>query len=319
MTEPTPSPFNMKPNSGKSVWLVTIVANTLSTEVGDGFKAAAKAAGLKPTVIYGNGSASSWNSAVSEAVAAHANGLNLFGINPAAVSAPLAHAVAQKMTIVDTLDISSTGPLYKGVFAHLTENANVAGKDMAYWMLAKSKCSNVHAVMFSPTVNPMLVTQAQTLAATMKSSGCRGCTISVQNQDQNALATALGPQVNSYLTSNPKTTYLMEAFDGAVPYIEPAIASHSSIPLVSHDGVDANLNQIRTGAQQKYDQALPPGTWIGWALIDQLGRGMAGQKPANLSIPQRVVDSSNVGKANASLFSGFTNYQPVFLKAWGLG
>ncbi len=313
----TPASFDMKANSGKRVYLVTIIANSLSTAVANGFSQAAHAAGMQPTVIYGDGSAQSWDSGVSKAVAAGAKGLVLFGINPTDVSAPLAQDPS--MTVVDMFDTSSNDPLYKGVYAHVTADFVAAGTQMANWALADSGCHNAHVATFYSSVNQILVEFAHSLAKTMSDAkGCSGCTVSLQNVDLNTLSTAFGQQVNSYLTSNPNTNYLAIAADGWIPDAEPALASFSSVPILGHDGVDANLNQIRSGGQQKYDAAFPPGDWMGWAVTDQMARGMLNLKPQSWVIPTRVIDSTNVGGSNASLFATYANFETAFMKAWGL-
>ena len=314
----TPASFGMSANRGKRVYLVTIIANSLSTAIANGFSQAAKAAGMQPTVIYGDGSAQSWDSGVSKAVAAGAKGLVLFGINPTDVSAPLAQDPS--MTVVDMFDTSSNDPLYKGVYAHVTANFVAAGTQMANWVLAKSGCHNAHIGTFYSSVNQILVEFAHSLAKTVASAkGCSGCSVSLQNVDLNTLSTAFGAQVHSYLTSNPNTNYLAIAADGWIPDAEPSLASFSSIPILGHDGVDANLNQIRSGGQQKYDAAFPPGGWMGWAVTDQLARGMLKLKPQNWVIPTRVIDSTNAGASNAGLFATYSTFESAFKKAWGLG
>jgi len=42
---------------------------------------------------------------------------------------------------------------------------------------------------------------------------------------------------------------------------------------------------------------------MGWALVDQLGRGLLHEKPFNWTIPDRVVERTNIGRNDAAILA----------------
>ena len=311
------SSLDMKKNAGKSVWMVEEVQNPLGQSIGNAFISAANAAGMKPKVLYGTGTSASWNTDVQEAVAQGANAIVLYGIAPGQVPTPMAQAAAKKITVVDIFNGSPSDPLPKGVFAHVTPDFKQAGINAANWELAASHC-NVKTAIFGAQV----LNLHQEFMSAMKStitSACPTCQAKVENVDLGTLATSFGPQVNTVLTGNTGLNYLTIVFDAGVQLVEPAIRqSFSKIPIVSHDGVDANLNAIRGGGQQVYDGAFAPPAWVGYALVDEVGRGLAGAPAEHWVIPERVIDKTNIGSSNASIWANWSSFRTGFTKAWGL-
>lgn len=311
------APLDMASIKGKKVWLIEVVQNDLGKAIATGFTAAGKRAGLAPTVFYGAGTSQSWNDGVAKAVAQNADAIILYGIDPQAVSAPLADAIAKKTIIIDIFNGSPSDPLPKGVYAHVTPDFKQAGINAANWMLADSKCKVQTAVFGAEVLN--LHKQFDKAAKDTINNACPAtCKATVENVDLGTLATAFGPQVNNVLTRRGNLNYLLIVFDGGVPLVQPAITSFSKVPIVSHDGVASNLAQIRKGGQQVYDGAFAPNEWIGWALIDQAGRGLTGSKPLKWVIPERAVDKTNIGKSDAALWANWAGYEAKFAKAWGV-
>jgi ABC-type sugar transport system substrate-binding protein len=314
----TPTPFNMGANKGKSVWVVNLVTNDLGKGINSGIAAAAKKAGIKVRHYYGDGTVASSNAGFSQANAAGAEGIILLGIDPRTVSTPLRAAIARKTVIVTIFTGSSTDPLPKGIFGYVTPNFNKSGVMTANWLLATSKCDLRAALFGSSTVSihgQFMKAAAQTIARK-----CPSCKAKINQVDYGTVATTLGPQVASVLNAGGDWNYVVPVADGFVPLVAPAIKSYPDVKIASHDGVPSNLALMRKpGAQQVLDGAFPPNPWMGWALIDQIGRGFQQKKPFDWTIPDRLVDSTNIGTRDAALWPGWQNYASGFVKAWGLG
>jgi hypothetical protein len=90
------------------------------------------------------------------------------------------------------------------------------------------------------------------------------------------------------------------------------------VKVVSRTGTSAALDILRSGKGLDADLAYPPGEWIGWALFDQVARGILGEPSANVIAPQRLIDSTNIGSSAADLFPDYTSdaIAEVYKKAW---
>jgi len=309
-----PGPIDLSKVAGKNVWLLVEIQNEFAQTLEAGFKAAAKAAGVTTHFYYGTGTVASWNAGVAQAVAAHADAILLFAINPGLVSAPLAAATAKHITIVDMFNGLPDEPLAKGVFAHITADWTADGVKMGNWALADSGCK-LNAAIFSPSVLPILNEEIAGVKQTI-SSNCPSCKVSSTNVDLGTLSSSLGPQVTSAIGRDPNINYLIPSFDGLVPLVLPSVQG-KTLKLVSHDGIPSSLNLIRQDAGENATAAQPPGEWMGWAMIDQLLRGMTGGKPANWLIPVRMIDKSNIGASNSGLWTGgWVTYPTKFVDIW---
>ncbi|MBF4769763.1 hypothetical protein ISU10_18490 [Nocardioides agariphilus] len=70
---------------------------------------------------------------------------------------------------------------------------------------------------------------------------------------------------------------------------------------------------------QRVTIANGPAPYIGWALVDQLGRGMAGAEPSDWGLPGQIIDSTNLGSCTeAEIYPEFDGFESVFTKAWGM-
>ena len=53
--------------------------------------------------------------------------------------------------------------------------------------------------------------------------------------------------------------------------------------------------------------------------LDQLGRAMLGEEPADWSLPGRIVDDTNIGTgSDEDIHPGWEDFEAGFLEAWGL-
>lgn len=308
--------INLTPIKGKTVWIIETTENQLFTSIGSGASAAAKAAGLKVVLFNGQGETSVANTGVADAVAQHAGGIILGGVDERLVSGSVAAAKAAHIPIVDIFNGSPSDPGYPGVVGHATPDFIKDGKTMAYAMLAATGCK-LDTVVWYSSLYKIHIEMANNIKSTVAQL-CPSCKVKLENVDIPTLATSLPSQVETALRSDPNVNYLAPVFDSVVPYVEQGeTAEGKSLPIISHDGVDANLNQIRAGSGlQKIDLAFPPNPWIGWLLIDDVARGMLGQKNVDYTVPSQFVDKANAGTSNAGLFPNYKTYAGAFEKEW---
>jgi ribose transport system substrate-binding protein len=314
-----PSPVNMKSLAGKSVWLISAVQDEFNQTVGNSFIAAATAAGLKSRYVEAEGQVTKMAQLVQTAVTAKASGIVLFNIDPNNVSGPLAAAKSAGITVIDFNNGNPSDPLPAGVFAHVADDFATQGKDMADWMLADSGC-NLHLAQFVLPTFPIDTDLTKATEAEITSL-CSNCTVVDTNFDITTFQTTLAPLALTVARRNPNVNYMSPAFDAFDGLISPALQQiGSKIKLVGHDGNVTNLAAMRAGSTlQVMTDATPPENYIGWALLDQLARGITGTPAVDWGLPGRLVDKTNIGQSDAALFPAYQNFQSKFTSAWGIG
>jgi len=314
-----PSAIGMGKLKGKSVWLIAAGSDEYYQTVGDGFLAAGKAAGLDAHFVQADFTLNQQQRLVEQAASAQAAGIILFNITPESVSAQLANAVKNGITVVDFNNGDPTEPVPAGLFAHVAQQFTLDGKKIADWMLADSGC-NLHLATFNVSVLTVVVRMIDGASAEVKRL-CPDCTITPSEFDANTYATSLGPLAQTVISRNPTINYIDAAADAFAGVIDPVLyQAGSKVKIVGHDGNPSTLKTMAAGKTLiAATVAGPPEDFIGWALIDQVARGMLGLAPADWSLPGRVVDMANVGTgSSADIYPGWDNFQAKFLADWGL-
>lgn len=319
-TPPTTA-VKMSSVSGKKVWFIAPdLSLPFIAAIAKGFSDGAKAAGLDPTVFDGKGNVNTFNQGVTSAVAQNANAILLQGINPALVSGPLAQAISNKTVIVDSLNGGPEAALTGGVQAHVTVDYKAGGQIMADDALARSGCKG-DLVFFTSSIYAVYVDMLAGFNAEIKAL-CPTCSApTVVDVAPTDLATKLPQLTTTQLTRHPSSTVFVAAYDGMVQFMSPSIQEASSkVAIVSHDGVDSNLAQIKAGnTPQVSTVSNPPNEAMGWAEIDQIGRLLTGGTAITPDLSQQLFNKDNTAANAASMFPGYSDYQAQYKKLWGVG
>jgi ribose transport system substrate-binding protein len=305
---------------GKNVWMIQSTVTPLVTSVTEAFQAAGNAAGVKTTIVNGNGSVATTVTATSQAIAQHASAIVLFAIPITEVKAQIAQAKAAGIPVIDTFNGNTGQDLSaQGVFGHVSEDSKAAGKTVADWMLAHTNCNLDAAILGASVVAPHALSAAG--AAEEIKTQCSSCKSTFVNLDLTKLVTDAGSQAQQTLRRDPKINLVMSCFDGAVPLIAAGMnqSGIKNVPIISMDGADASIGFIRSKTSpQIADLALPPASYIGWAYMDQTLRALTGTAPAAGVLPNRLIDTTNVGADGTDLFPEFSDYKTQFEKLWGV-
>lgn len=317
---PPTEPVSMSAAAGKKVWFIAPdMSLPFIASIAKGFTEGATAAGMSPTVFDGKGNVTTFNQGVSTAVAQQADAILLQGINPALVSDPLSQAISANTVIVDSLNGGPDAPTADGVQAHVTVDYAAGGALMAADALARSNCQGT-LVFFTSSIYAVYVDMLAGFNQEVKSL-CPDCdapvVVDVAPTD---LATKLPTLVSTNLTLNPTSTVFVAAYDGMVQFMSPSIQeAGSKVVIVSHDGADASLAQIKSANTPLVSTiSNPPNEAIGWAEVDQLGRLLTGGTAIVPDLPQQIFNKDNTAADAASMFPGFADYQMQYQKLWGL-
>jgi ABC-type sugar transport system substrate-binding protein len=137
------------------------------------------------------------------------------------------------------------------------------------------------------------------------------------------VASNLGPEVVSYLRTNPSVNYVLVPYDPAVPAVATALQGAgmaSRVQIVSNLGDAQNLQYIQAGTIEHADLAWD-NQYIGFAALDQGIRKLdhlPASKPNGENVPFRLLTSSNLGQVS-KYPNGWVapySYSKAFVKLW---
>lgn len=314
-----PSPIDMSKNAGKSVWLISAVQTEFTQTVATGFTAAARAAGLVPKYVQASGQVNQMQQLVDQAISAKAAGIALLNIQPSTVSRSLDAARAAGITVIDLNNGNPADPVPAGVFAHVAAEFSGTGKMTADWLLMDSGCE-LHLATFTVPTLAVVELMIKGSIAEVKRLCPTACTVTESEFNLATFANTLGPQAQTVIRRDPKINYIYPAADAFAAVISPVLQqTGSKVKITGSDGNPSTLKAMAAGTTlQAMTVAYAPEQYIGWALIDQLGRGMLGVEPANWALPGRIIDSTNIGTASESdIHPGYENFDELFTNAWG--
>ncbi|MFB2583049.1 sugar ABC transporter substrate-binding protein [Herbiconiux sp. P15] len=310
------APLDLAALEGKSVWYITVSMNQFSSDMASGIQAAGEAAGVDVTLYDGQGLTNRFNEGIQQAVAQGADGIILLGIDPAVVSASLADAAAAGIAVQNAMNSDPDDAVPDGMYGNFTADFTGDGERAAKWALVDSGCSADMVSIYSSSVG-VWQKQADGAQAVFDEYCPDDCTLTGLNVDLANLSTDVGSQLGTAIQRDADVNYVFAAWDSAVPYISPVLATaNSEAKVLSRDGLQVNLDAIVAG-DQTMTIAMPPTPWIGWASFDDIARAMTGAESEGYVIPSRIVDTANVEDGTAgALFPNYDGYEEAFTSAW---
>jgi ribose transport system substrate-binding protein len=315
-----PSSIDVGRLAESSVWLIAAGQTEFTQTVADGFEAAGDAAGIDTRYVEAGFAVNQMQQLVEQAVAANADGIVLFNITPGSVSGPLEKAIEAGIPIMDFNNGDPTDPLEPGIFAHVAAEFSIDGQKKAAWLLADSGCELNLATFNVPTLNVVdlmingVIDEVNRLCP-------ETCSITESDFQLSDFATSLGPLVQTVIRRDPSITYIDPAADAFASVISPVLQlAGTEVKILGHDGNPSTIATLAAGnSLQAMTIAGPPEVFIGWALLDQLSRGMLGEEAADWGLPGRIVDATNIGSgSDEDIHPGWEGFEAKFLEAWGL-
>jgi ribose transport system substrate-binding protein len=318
-----PTKIDFTKLKGKTIWMVEVNSEPSVTLTADGFADAASVLGIHTKILNGEGVTQTLAADVSDAIAQHADGIILYAIPLNLIGAQLAQAKAAGIPVIQTYNGDpGANEAQLGVFGSVDSNRVLKGDIVSDWMMATSKCHLQSGMLGDNEITGFEQTNA---AATTNFADMCGaqCTTAFESLDMTSLATSSGPQTVNLLRANPSMKYIFEPTDGMTPFVLSSLKSAelgSGINVIAADPSTSSFAILRAGSTPLKAEVGPPtpDQWSGYAFMDQIARAMLHMRPANWTLPLRLVDSSNIGTTNADLFPADANYKAAFLKAWGV-
>jgi ribose transport system substrate-binding protein len=152
---------------------------------------------------------------------------------------------------------------------------------------------------------------------------CPGCTLKLVKFDYATMQQNLPSQVQAALVQNPGVNWVVGVFDQpasvAVTEVQQAGLS-AKVKVAGMDGVPANLELIRKGQVQVYDEAVsqPEDAWV---AVDAAARIYSGLKvPFDISVVTYLISPDNISSIPAdNVWPGPANYPAQFKQLWNNG
>jgi ribose transport system substrate-binding protein len=310
------SPLDTQAVAGKSVWFVTLSMNQFSIDMFAGVSEAAEAAGMTAVSFDGQGTLSRASEGLEQAVAQGAAGIVLVALDPSLVSAPLQAAEAAGIPVLDFMS-NTQGVPADHTFASLTSDFAADGKLAADWSMARTGCASDMVLVHASVLK--IWTEEVDAAKEELEALCDDCESTIIDVDLPNISTSLPNQLTTKLQSDPDVTDVFVAWDSAVPFIQPVVASSGADPapsVMARDGISTSLEMIAAGTQD-FTLATPPPGWIGWLSFDMTARAITGAEIPDYTIPTRIIDETNIGDGtDADVSPNYTDYQSAFTAAW---
>lgn len=306
---------------------IFIVACPLAAEgckrMSEATKEAAQVLGWDATIIDGKGDPSVGTAAIDRAVAAGANGVVGIALDAVTVAGALTNAKSKGLFSVCAFCGNSDGEtgLYDAILPSVQSFAN-DGYNLGQALYTVGK-GHVQQLMLTDPEFVDVVKRQEGNENFMKECEAAGgdCKIVARQQFLvSELATNVPTKVAAAVRQHPNFNILWAPYDDALVF---ALQGLQQAGLSGGDrwgaGFDANtpsVDRIRSGGDEKASVGLP-GIWIGYALVDQLNRLFAGQRPVEQNVKTKVLVQANVPSSGP--WDGDIDVRPLYKKLWGIG
>lgn len=319
-TIPRRASFNMSRNRGKNVWYIApSLATGYALALSQGVAAAGKDAGLDLTIWDSRGLAGEMGAGISRAIADRADFIVIQAVTPTLVANQLRDAAAARIPVLSILNGLERTNLPEGITATLEPDAAKLGALQMDYALAVTKCKLSAAWFYVPSFSIQVAMTKGVLAEQRRL--CPSCSVKHVTFDLPTMASRLPQQTANYALSNSKVNIYISAFDTAATFmIQGLRTAGSKAWLVGANGNPPNLDILRNGGQQIATVAYPEAGFLGWDIVDQVGRLLQNQSGArHRTIPVQAIDFTNVGKDNsiAQVFPKLVGYEAAFRRMWG--
>ncbi|MFB9821932.1 sugar ABC transporter substrate-binding protein [Arthrobacter ramosus] len=304
---------------------VVIIASTKQSppvnQSADGIRQAATALGWKTSELDGLGTTTGYEAAFDTALSQHPDAIITVALPSQQVQGKLAQAKSQGIITIGGADVppdKGAGSIPYDAYVEFPQSAQLAL--VAFEEIARTN-GHADSIVLTDPAYPNTDNGTKLYSSIM--AGCKGCTTHkgsylVTDTGDAGKVTAV---INGALANAPKATTLVIPFSLGLPAVVQAVKdSGRKIAIVTKDGDSQGLSLT-------YDKSVwavggSSTTWLGWASIDQVIRGMAG-KPylvgAETGLGTALVTQENAPKdASIDSVPGLPNYQAEYKKIWNV-
>ena len=331
----SPSDASRQGVKGKNVWIISGGQSSESSSVPvNAAEEAAKALGWKVHIYDTQLNPANDPLGVSQAIAAHADGIILDAIDCSFVKSQLEQAKAKGIVTVPIYaydcDDAYSGKGSQRLFSAYIDYGPVAAKNLGAFAeeygYAQGQAAiaatggKAKVIFFNDTqVTVLHYTGAGFLRAIKECSGCEV----VKSIDFTGLQ--LGPQLlqtaSSAILQHPEANVVKSPFTAATLLsIGPAVVQSGragQLYVMGGEGFADELDLLRNH-QGVNAVMISPSDWTGWAAVDTMNSVFRGEKPAYSGLGWQLVDASHNLPASGAWQAPY-DFKAIYKKAWGVG
>ncbi|MCU1580317.1 MAG: hypothetical protein JWP19_2521 [Rhodoglobus sp.] len=283
--------------------------------IGDGVKEAGDAVGWTVKSYDGQGQAAVQSAAIQQAITEGANGIVLVAIDARAVGQGMSVAKAAGVPVVSVVGGNTIGTGEGQVLAEPNAQAELAGENLANWVVADSKGTAKIAMFHAPEFTDSI---ARYDGSKKVFDSCSTCQI-VSDITYTAATSAqqIPLQTKSILQANPSIDYAWIDIGGIGQAQVQAIAEMGlgdKVKLVSFDCNALDVQNIRDANVQVACEGLGLEAG-GWGAIDSLNRIFAGDATEATYVPIRTLDAANL--PSDKVWQGDFDFRAKYKQLWG--
>jgi ribose transport system substrate-binding protein len=325
-TEGLGEPIDVASLAGKTIYSIPIDAKLEFYQVGQAaMKKIAEEAGLEYVTFPADGTPTSHQQGIAQAIAAGAGAILLDGPLPENLVPQIEEANAAGIPVIPLhLSDKSEPPLeltpYEA-FAPFNDGARLA----TLYAVQELDGEPVKALVIEASGTGPSAGMVQTITDTLANEAPEGSeVVATINSQVPQWSTEIQPAVQSALLKDPSINAVIPIYDSmalfAVPGIQQAAADRN-IGVYSFNGTPAVMKMIKDGVV-RMDAAENP-DWVAYVNLDTAFRAMLGADPIpGVSGPLRVIDATNVDETGNPPESGKgfgEDYPQAYRTMWGLG
>lgn len=316
--------IDVSPLRGKTIYSIPIDSKAEFYQAGEeAMKGVAATAGVNFVTFPSDGTQTSYQQGINQAINAGAGAILLNGPLPSTLG-PQIDAATQAGIPVVPLHLSDKGsPVTAGLEYEAFAPFNEAARLMALAAVAAQKGAPVHALVIQSSETGPAKGMVDTMQKALAEEGPAGSSTEVINVAVPQWSQQIQSQVQSALLKNPNINAVLPMYDSMALYAAPGIkqaASNREVPIYTFNGTPSILKMVQDG-QVAMNAAENP-DWVAYVNIDVAFRAMLGAEPVPAeSGPLRVIDATNVAETGTPPESGKgfgDTYSSAFLKLWGL-
>ncbi|GEL25395.1 hypothetical protein PSU4_43490 [Pseudonocardia sulfidoxydans NBRC 16205] len=310
---------------GKTIYSIPIDSKAEFYQAGEAaMKIVAEKAGVGFVTFPSDGTQTSYQQGIAQAINAKAGAILLNGPLPSTLGPQIDDATKAGIPVIplhlsDKDTPSVTGLKYEA-FAPFNEGAHL----MTQAAIAAGKGAPIHALVIQASETGPSKGMVETIEKALTDEGPAGSDATVINVAVPQWSQQIQSQVQSALLKNPNINAVLPIYDSMALYAAPGIqqaAGGREVPIYTFNGTPSILKMVQDGTVAMNVAENPD--WVAYVNVDVAFRAMLGAPPVPAeSGPVRVIDESNVADTGNPPESGKgfgDTYAGAFTKLWGLG
>ena len=318
--------INISSLKGKTIYSIPIDTTTpFYVAIEGAQKKVAEQAGLRYVEFPADGSITSYQQGIQQAINAKAGAILLDGPLPGTLAPQVAAAKKAGIPVIPLHETDVTQPEQANVSAEAFAQFDEAARLFTDDAIAGLNGQAVHALVIQASETGPAKGMVAAIQDELTKHGPSGSTTTVINVAVPQWSTQIQSQVQSALLRDPSINAVLPIYDSMAQYAAPGIkqaAATRNIGIYTFNGTPAILQLVANGDEVKADVAEDP-NWVAYVAMDVAFRTMLGKAPTqNETGPIRLIDSSNVADTGnpPQMGKGFGNaYEAGFAKLWGIG